>query len=933
VTGLCGPAIASSPPSEVSVRRIAKSGSPLIGRDAELGMIEHLLERIHTEGSSIVVRGEAGVGKSTLLEAAGEKARTTGALVVEVSGIESEAMPPFAGLDRLLRPLLSTPVAMPAVQRGALMTALKIKEGPPPELFLIALAALTLIVASASRRPVVLIVDDVQWIDTPTIDVLTFVSRRLHDDPVAVIFGLREGHDIAVSDEHTHEIAVSGLASDAALELLDAVAHDLAPSDRAAILEHAQGNPLALVELPTAWRSAGSDVLDVAPGGVPLSTRLEHTFAARVADLPPATRDALLIAAIDADGNLAEVQDATRILAGAYATELLEPAEEAGLIRLDDIVIRFRHPLVRSGVLSIASAQQQRAAHAALSATLPPHSYRRIWHHALAVEGVDDDVADELDASAVDSAKRGSVITAVASLERAAQLTSDSRRRGRRLLVAAQYAFGLGRAGLVTRLVDAAVDEDLSDLDVARAEWLREVFSEGELGDPVRIEELCRFAARSSDTGDTDLALDLLLSAALRCWWAVAAGSARDRVVDVAESLSSSQEDPRCIAAIALARPVEKGAQTHIRLHAASARRVSDADGLRQLGMAARALGAEVEAADYFDRAESELRKQGRLGHLSHVHAIQAAVLLDLGNWRRAEQSLNEGRQLARDTGQPPWSTGTTAVHAVYSALSGDTGAALDRAELVEATSSNPPVNDWLSLAQLARGISYMTAGQHATAYAALKPMFDPQDPRHHPRQQFSAIMFIAEAAVECGELDEARRLTDRMEALSATTPSPILQVHLLYARAVLAVDAEAEGLFRYALAQDLTRWPWPRARIQLAYGNWLRRKRRPIESREPLRAALGTFELIGAPEWARQARSALRAAGEVDSMLDVVAVSLLSAQELQIATLAAQGLSNRRIGERLYLSPRTVGSHLYRIFPKLGVRSRSQLASRLSDS
>jgi DNA-binding CsgD family transcriptional regulator len=878
------------------------------------------------------VRGDPGVGKSTLLNAVGAMARATGALVVEVSGVESEGMAPFVGLDRLLRPLLSTPVSMPAVQRRALMTAFKMKEGPAPELFLIALAALTLIVASASSRPVVLIVDDVQWVDAPTIEVLGFISRRLHDDPVAVIFGLREGHDISVSDEQTYEIAVSGLAGDAAGELLDSVAPGLTHGDRLTILEHAQGNPLALVELPRAWRAAGSGVRGVPSTGVPLSTRLEHTFAARVTDLPPSTRDALLIAAIDADGNLAEVQDATRILAGADASDLLEPAEEAGLVRLDDLIVRFRHPLVRSGVLSIASAQQRRAAHAALSAALPPHSYRRIWHHALAVEGTDDNLADELDASAVDSVRRGSVITAVASLERAAQLTSLSRRRGRRLLLAAQYAFGLGRADMVSRLVDAAVADDLSELDVARAEWLREIFSEGELGDSARIRELCRFAALSEEAGETDLALDLLSSAALRCWWAVAAGWARDRVVEVAESLSSAQDDPRCIAAIAVARPVEKGAQTHTRLSSPSARRVSDADGLLQLGMAARALGAEADAADYFDRSASELRKQGRLGLLSHVHAIQAAVLLDLGHWRRAEHSLDEARNLAKDTGQPPWATGTVAVHSVFSALTGDTAGALERAEMVEKTSSSPPVNDWLSLAQLARGISHLASGQHASAYTALEPLFEPQDPRHHPRQQFSAIMFIAEAAVGCGALDEARRLIDRMEETAAVTPSPILGIHLLYAKAVLATDAEAEGLYRYALEQDLTRWPWPRARVQLAYGNWLRRHRRPIDSREPLRRSLGTFELIGAPDWAQQARSGLRAAGEVNSEMNVVAASLLSSQELEIATLAAQGLSNREIGERLYLSPRTVGSHLYRIFPKLAVRSRSQLASRLSN-
>jgi DNA-binding CsgD family transcriptional regulator/tetratricopeptide (TPR) repeat protein len=903
----------------------------VFGRDAELTLIEKLINRSHQQGSSIVVRGEPGVGKSTILQATSEMARAAGALVLEVSGIESEAMPPFSGLDQLLRRLLSSPVSMPAVQRRALMTAFNMQAGPPPELFLIALAALTLIVASASTQQVVLIVDDAQWIDTPTIEVLSFISRRLDDDPVAVVFGLREGHEVPIIDDHTYEIKVSGLASVAAEELLDTVAPDLPRTDRLTILEHAQGNPLALVELPMAWRSPESDSLEASHGVVPLTTRLERTFAARVADLPAKARDALLVAAIAADGNLQEVEEATKILAGTYATELLEPAEESGLVRMDDLAIRFRHPLVRSAVLSIATAQQQRAAHAALSAALPPHSYRGILHHALAVEGYDDEVADELEASAVDSVKRGSVITAVGSIERAAQLTSDSRRRGRRLLLAAQHAFGLGRADLVSRLVGAAEAENLSELDVAKAEWLRELFSEGELGDSARILELCGFAARSEKAGETDLALDLLASAALRCWWAVTATSAHDRVVEVAESLSAAQDDPRCIAVISVAHPVRKGAQTLAHLNEMSPRTVSDPELLRQLGMAARSLGAEVEAADYFDKAESELRKQGRLGLLLHVLAIQPATLIDLGDWRRAEQSLQDARRLARDTGQPSWSFGAIAVHAVLSALSGDLSGAIERAEQVEAVGSSPAINDWLSLAQLARGICFLNAAQHASAYGALKLMFDSRSPRHHWRQQFSGVMFMVEAAMECGEEDEARLLIDRLEAIATITPSPILGVHLLYSRAVLATDADAEQLFRYALEQDLTRWPWPRARIQLAYGNWLRKRRRPLEAREPLRASLGTFELIGAAEWARQARAGLRAAGELDSGMNVDSVvTVLSSQELQIATLAAQGLSNRQIGERLYLSPRTVGSNLYRIFPKLGVSSRSQLASRL---
>jgi DNA-binding CsgD family transcriptional regulator len=377
-----------------------------------------------------------------------------------------------------------------------------------------------------------------------------------------------------------------------------------------------------------------------------------------------------------------------------------------------------------------------------------------------------------------------------------------------------------------------------------------------------------------------------------------------------------------------------KGKQTELRLAAAGAGSAANADQLLHLGMAARAAGAEVLATDYFDRAESTLREQGQLGLLPHVLAVQAAVCIDLGDWRRTAHSLEEARRLATETGQPTWGDGIAAVEAVFTGLTGETGAALDRAADIERAFSDRVANDFRSLAQIARGAAYLSAGQHAAAYAELKPVFDPSDPRHHPRESLSGLMFLAEAAVRCGARDAARAVVDRMEILAEATQSPVLGVHLTYARPLLADDDDAEELFQLGLAQDLTRWPWPRARIQLAYGSWLRRKRRPAESRDLLRSALATFELIGATGWADQARKGLRAAGERDSATAIATPeSLMTAQEMQIAQLAAEGLSNREIGQRLYLSPRTVGSHLYRIFPKLGIRSRSQLATLLENS
>jgi energy-coupling factor transporter ATP-binding protein EcfA2 len=347
---------------------VAARPDALIGRDAELELLRRLISRIDDEGASVVVHGPPGVGKSSLLGAAGAIARSEGALVLGVSGVEAETMLPFAGLHQLLQPLLPGAGALPVVQRRALLTAFGAAEGPPPELFLTALAALTLLVDAALAQPVVLVVDDVQWLDAPTIDVLAFVSRRLRNDPVVMVSGLRTGHDVALSRADVAEISLQGLDAQSSRKLLARVSADLTAADQRAVLSQARGNPLALVELPRAWRSAGVDVLGPASATVPLSARLEQAFAARITELPALTRDVVLIAAVNAEEGLAEVLAGAAILSGAaVTTESLEPAAAARLLEFDHEGVRFRHPLVRSGVLQSESLRRRQAAHAAMS--------------------------------------------------------------------------------------------------------------------------------------------------------------------------------------------------------------------------------------------------------------------------------------------------------------------------------------------------------------------------------------------------------------------------------------------------------------------------------------------------------------------------------------------------------------------------------------
>ncbi len=903
----------------------------LVGRSGELGVLADLIDQSADHGSAIVVLGEPGIGKSSLLHAAAARARCAGLQVLEITGVESETRLPFAGLHQLLRPILAATDQLSLTQRRALLSAFGIEDGPPPEPFLIALAALNLLTEAASGRAVAVVADDIQWLDQATHEALAFIARRIERDPIVVIAAARVGYDMPFLMSGLRELTVVGLDDAASQAVLASHAADLDSAGQARILREALGNPLALVELPAALRTRQRFGTEIQPDFIPLTDRLERAFASRIRELPTLTRDAVLVVAVDDEDELPEIISATGVLAGRdVGVDVLDGAAGAGLLRFDEQRVRLRHPLVRSGILQAESPRRRQQANAALAAVLADQPYRRTWHRAHAIVGPDDDVADELETSHLVALRSGSVDSAIWALERSAQLTADSATRGRRLLLAAEHAFGLGRADIVDQLLAAAQRTALSNLDRARMEWLREIFNDGVPGDAVRVFEMCDVASRSALAGDNDLALNLLLGAALRCWWADAGEQARGRVVSVTEQVRAAENDARYVAALALAEPVSRARAVDELLGRVVLETVTDANALRLLGMAAHAIGDPVRSVDFLDRAETRMREQGRLALLSHVLTMQILDRLELGDWQRAAAAVEEGQRVAHQTGQPIWDTGTLVLGAITVALRGDNEKAQSIAAEAEQAAGGRGLNDLLACVQLARGFGWVTSGHYAEAYHALRRLFDPDDICHHATERFHGIAFLAEAAIHAGRVDDARRVLRALERDARTTPAATLHVHLAYARAVLADDEHAEKLFRAALGADLMRWPWAKARLELAYGSWLRRQRRVAESRMPLRSAQTTFDLIGAGWWAGQARAELRAAGERVRLQGPTAQDTLSAQELQIAHLAAEGLSNRQIGQRLYLSPRTVGSHLYRIFPKLDITSRAQLGPRL---
>ncbi|HEY2654330.1 MAG TPA: LuxR C-terminal-related transcriptional regulator, partial [Solirubrobacteraceae bacterium] len=822
------------------------------------------------------------------------------------------------------RPVLAHVDHLALRQRDALMAAFGMIDTPAPDLYLIAMAALELLSDAATGSPVVLIVEDAQWLDPPTADVMAFVGRRVESDPIVLLAAIRDGYEDSPLDSGLPELDLDRLADRPARELLGARFPDLAPAVRERVLNEAAGNPLALLELPLALGSQGREG-GVLPISLPLTSRLEQAFASRAAELPSATRAVLQVAAADDGDVLAEILGAAEIVGGVKQTvEAVVPAIEAQLVEVDGHTIRFRHPLVRSAIHQAASVAEHHAAHAALAQVLAHDPDRRVWHRAAAALGTDPEVALELEQAAGRAQRRGAGVLAVAAFERAADLTNEPARRGALLLRAAVSASELGRSELVVRLLREADSLELTSHDRARWTWLVAAFRQGNGGDPARVRILVETAARMLAERDTDLALDLLSVAAFRCFASEPGEQARREVLLVADQIGACSSDPRLLLIQAYTAPVERGSLVIDRLtHVTPS---TDRDAFYLLGRAAQVVGAFDRASALLATSAARLREQGRLGLLAQVLVSRASAAARLGDWSIAVPAAAEGGRLAGETGQPLWQAGAQAAAAMVAALRGEQTLVEELTGEAERFALPAGATAILAQVQVARGWSALGQGRHADAYDQLRRLFDPGDSAYHRMLRCWALGDLAEAAAHSDHRDEARSVMGELEPMARQTRFPLLHVGLSYARPLLAAEGDAEPLFRAALGTDMTRWPLYRARLQLAFGEWLRRQRRTAESRPPLRAARDAFDALGIGPWGERARQELRASGESSRRRTPDTLDELTAQELQIVQMAAAGLSNREIGQRLYLSHRTVESHLYRVFPKLGVTSRAQL-------
>jgi DNA-binding CsgD family transcriptional regulator len=892
----------------------------LLGRRRERAAIDALIAAVRAgESRALVVRGDAGVGKSALLEYVAERA--TGCQIVHALGMELA----FAGLHQLCTPLLDRLERLPAPQRDALATAFGLRAGEAPDRFLVSLAVLSLLGAAAEERPLVCLVDDAQWLDRASAQVLGFVARRLVAESVAVVFASRQRTgDRAL--KVLPELVVAGLGHDDAQALLrSVVAGPLDDRVRERIIAETAGNPLALLELPRGRNPAelaGGFGLPRVGGSASLSARIEQSFARRVERMPEATQRLLLIAAAEPIGDpTLLVQAADRM--GLDIDEALTGAEE--LITVDDRV-RFRHPLVRSAVYGIASAADRRRAHAALAESITPadDGDRRAWHRAHAAAAPDEAVAAELEASAGRAQARGGLAAAAAFLERAVALTPEPGRRAQRALMAARAAHAAGGADAASALLNAAQQGPLDESDDARRQLLEaEIAFNSQRGRDAPA--LLVAAARRLEPLDAGLSR----AAHLQAIWAacVAMHLAATGAIDVSSAARGAPPPtgtpaPADLMLDGLAtRFVDgfgAGAPTMQR-----ALQEFEPDGL--FDMAWVWLAVELWDADaWFELGTRQVQAARDAGALTvlplALHTIAAWHVL-AGDLALADTLVAESDSILAATGDAPMS------HAqlYLSALRGIDAQALITESIRDGTQRGEGV--LVRHAEHAAATLYAGLGRydHAMTWAQ-------REVEHNPHAFYmTALPELVEAAVRCDEPETARRALDALCEKTQASRTAWARGVEARSRALLADGDDADTLYRQAISElDESRMRVDCARAQLLYGEWLRRQNRRVDARVQLRAAHEAFATMGAGPFADRAAHELRATGETVRKRTVDTLDELTPQEAQIARLAADGNTNAEIGAQLFLSPRTVEWHMRKVFTKLGISSRRELHSAL---
>jgi DNA-binding CsgD family transcriptional regulator len=916
---------------------LGRARDGLLGRSAELARGKSLLDAAGPGGTALLFVGGPGSGKTALLSELAQLAADSGALVLSATGDEAEAQLPYAGLNQLLRPALADVAELNSAHQRALDRVLRIGAPVEQSDTLVAMAVLSLLELLAAAQPTVLILDDLQWIDRRSSELLSFVRRRLAGLPVVLIAAARE--PVLTPDPITEVVPLPPLGPPAARELLERHAGHLEPHLRELLLQEAAGNPLALVELPRTV--AAEDLPGLLNTALPVNRRIEQSFARRLGDSPPdAVRLLLLLACLDST-ELAELAAA----AEAEGLELarLDDAEAAGLVTMSGQHAVFSHPLIRSVIYQAASPGSRRSAHQRLAGVLAGQPERAVWHRAVAATGVDEQLATELERLSSRAPRRETASAVAAALERAAELSTDPVARARRLAAAADAARAAGRYAAAASLLDR--------VEVAQADA------------GTRLSVASQHGWQLLDNGDVDAALEVLVSAAetavaldpptaarpaaiaALARWLSGNRAADGRLAAVLGSiqagLTPASAPPLVLMAAAASdltdQPAEVGAAIRAAADAASRTAgtissASDAWEIARLADAALMVQDAESAQSLYQAAAQQMRAVGSFGALATVLTGNARADLAAGSWTSARQLATEALEIATVTGQHRQASFCRVTLAQLAAGRGNSDAVRDLTASVLAWAQ--PRHQRLVVALA--GWSRLRLELGNADYEAAAGYLDWLRPAgaSHPGDLLvpAACADVVEGLVRSGRTNDARTILDWVERGQHRWPHSLLAASTARAGAVLgesgtdehAISAAYDG----AVSASLDDAAFEQARVRLNYGSWLRRRRRINEARIQLRIAEEIFLAYDATPWVNRCGNELRAAGL--GVAETANHSALTSQEQLVVELAAEGLSNREIGERLFLSARTVGSHLYKAYPKLGVSNRAQLRAAI---
>ncbi|WP_220296326.1 LuxR family transcriptional regulator [Streptomyces sp. MBT84] len=916
------------------VRGIRVSGDGperLRGRRREYEALEELVSKVEAGRSAVLVlRGDAGIGKSALLESL--VARVAGHRVARGAGAESEMELPFAGLHQLCAPFLGRANSLPPPQREALATAFGVSAGPPPDRFLVGLAVLGLLTEVAAEQPLFCLVDDAQWLDRVSAQTLAFVARRILAEPLALVFASREqtGLDDLAG---LPELTLNALDDTNARALSDAAAKG--PVDeriRERVLAEARGNPLALLELPHDLIEA--DPADNLPDPGPVTSRIERSYLARVRSLPTATQQLLLTAAAEPIGDVALLRRAAERLDISLAE--VGPAVTAGLVDIRNLV-RFRHPLLRSAIYRSAGLAELRETHHVLAEVTDPvlDPDRRAWHLARATVRPDEEIAAELESSAARALARGGTAAAAAFLAHAAVLTPSPQYKATRALAAAQAKLRAGAPAAARDLLALARSGALDEFGRARTDLVEAqiTFALSHIDEAV---PLLLATARRLVTLDAGLARETFLDTLSAAMFAgrLAAGADAREVALVAQQTSPPVTRPpgnvdlllHALATRFTGDYRDAVAASRDALHAF--RRETAPEEILRWSWLASALAAEM----WDDEAWTELVTR----HVRTARSVGALAELPLALNSRAvvhtcAGELDAAALLIAEITRLQEATGGSFVPYGKMTLAAWQGRAPEAVPLIEAGMEGALESGegiGVAVARRAEAVLHNGLARYEKAFDAARPASE------HPQDLVAAnwgLVELVEAAVRSGRLAAAETaLTQLTRTTQAAGTNWALGVQAR-SRALLSQGDAAEELYREAIERlGRTRVAAESARAHLLYGEWLRRENRRNDAREQLREAHALFTRFGANAFAERAVRELRANGETVARRDGPAAVTLTAQETQIAQLARDGLTNSEIGAQLFLSPHTVEWHLRKVYAKLGIASRRLLRTAL---